>query len=197
MIKVMVIAESEHYCHDAMNFPTNKFLQQGSGRGRRILVVGESPAPNGWRKSGKAFYTIENKLLPSGRNLNELLKSFGLRIEDCAFTELIKCYVGNDRKLLKSCGEKCWPIFERQLAAYQFELLIILGKATLDIINRQLKADFQIGNISKIQMNGREYLLFPIYHPSPINPNNRRNNLLIFSNRSDELHGILSKIASH
>jgi uracil-DNA glycosylase len=37
-----------------------------------ILLLGEAPANNGWRKSGKAWHDVNGKLIPSGKNLNEL-----------------------------------------------------------------------------------------------------------------------------
>ena len=82
--------DTEHYCINIDEFPPTKFLQIGRGKGQDILVVGEAPAPNGWRKSGRAFYTPEGKLLPTGRNLNKLLEPFEVTVEDISFTELIK-----------------------------------------------------------------------------------------------------------
>ena len=67
-----------HYCDTISDFPSDKFLQLGSGAGTKILILGESPAPNSWRLSGRAFYTVEGKLLPTGRNMNELLTNYGL-----------------------------------------------------------------------------------------------------------------------
>jgi hypothetical protein len=45
----------EHNCEDPENFLAGKFLQHGSGLGADVLVAGESLAPGGWRKSGRAF----------------------------------------------------------------------------------------------------------------------------------------------
>lgn len=38
----------EHYCKNVNKFDTSKFLQIGLGKGKKILIVGEAPAPNGW-----------------------------------------------------------------------------------------------------------------------------------------------------
>ena len=91
----------EHYCEFPNEFPEHKFHQKGIGKGKYVLLVGESPAPNGWRKSGKACYSPEGKLLPTGKRLNELLTEFGLSVEICGFTELSKCFVGKYRKQLQ------------------------------------------------------------------------------------------------
>jgi hypothetical protein len=100
---------NNHVCNDISTFPIDKFHQLGNGRGKKVLIVGESPAPNGWRLSGKSCYNTEGKLLATGKRLNELLSALELSVEVCGFMELSKCYITN-RKELKSCCEKCWPI---------------------------------------------------------------------------------------
>jgi len=172
--------EHEHYCGDIENYPPDKFLQFGIGKGTKVLIVGESPAPNGWRKSGKAFYTIEGKILPTGRNLNKLLEEYGLSVERCGFTELVKCYVGKDRHLLSSCGKKCWEIFTKQLKAHEFSFLIILGVKTLELFNKCAKLGLKIGKIVDAKIDGDAYTILPIYHPSPVSPTGHKNNIKIF-----------------
>jgi len=172
--------EQTHYCDEPGKFPLNQFLQLGSGKGSRILVVGESPAPNGWRVSGKACYTPEGKLLPTGRNLNKLLDQFGLSVEICAFTELAKCYVGKDRKLLDACCQGCWPIFLEQLELIDPTLVIVMGVKTTAIFNSLADSDLKVGTVSKVSLEGRDYTILPIYHPSPIAPKNHGLNTNIF-----------------
>jgi len=181
----------EHYCHDINSFPLDKFLQRGKGIGKKVLILGEAPAANGWRKSGKAFYTVEGKLIPTGKNLNKLLDQFKLSVEICAFTELIKCFIGSNRKLLNVCGKKCWYIFIKQLELLHPVLIIILGVTTLDIFNKQLESSLPREEISKIQINGKIYSVLPIYHPSPINSTNRPKNEEIFKKNTINLNKIL------
>jgi uracil-DNA glycosylase family 4 len=177
---------AEHYCDDVDKYPADKFLQFGSGLGAKVLVVGEAPAPNGWRLSGRAFYTTEGKLLPTGRNMNELLASYGLSVENCAFTELVKCYPGDDRKLLKVCGTKCWPIFLRQVDLIKPSLIIILGVKTTEIFNLLAKADMPMGVISTARVGDLGCRVLAIYHPSPVSPTSRQRNRDIFSRLSAE-----------
>ena len=56
----------------------------------RILVLGESPAKDGWIVSGKAFYNKDGKLQATGKVLQKLLNLCGLDIEDINFTECCK-----------------------------------------------------------------------------------------------------------
>ena len=141
----------EHYCKNTDNFPIEKFFQKGVGRGQKILLVGESPAENGWRKSGKACYTPDGKLLPTGQRLNELLELFNLSVDRCGFTELSKCYIGKDRKLLKSCSEKCWPIFLKQLKTHSCKLLVILGVHTTNLFNSLSGYNLQVGKLTNFR----------------------------------------------
>lgn len=182
---------NDHVCSDIDSFPVNRFLQIGKGKGKDLLILGEAPAPNGWRISGRAFYTVEGKLLPTGKNLNKLLEPLGLDVELCSFTELIKCFVGNDRKLLTECGIKCWPIFLKQLKHQNLKLIMILGVKTLEIFNKLIDSDLTIGQLTEVGIQGISYKILPIYHPSPIAPFNHKKNLEIFTQFHQELKRIL------
>ena len=187
--------DHEHFCEDPSSFPPDKFLQAGRAVGTKVLIVGEAPAPNGWRKSGRAFYSPDGKLLSSGRNLNNLLQPFGLTIETCGFTDLVKCYVGKDRRLLFECGRKCWPIFLRQLHGHEFKLVVTLGVTTLEILNTAAGVNFPIGELSTFRIADNEYALLPLYHTSPINPHNHTKNRGILQRWHDDLQGLLTGAA--
>lgn len=65
-----------HICEKINETPTSYLLQVGKGKRKKVLVIGESPALNGRILSGKAFYTKEGKLVPSGKRFNELFERF-------------------------------------------------------------------------------------------------------------------------
>jgi hypothetical protein len=95
-----MLENHEHHCDDPEGFPLNGFLQRPcTEKGAKVLIVGEALAPNGWRKSGQACYDVNGKRLKTGENLNTLLRNFDLNVESCGFTDLAKCYVGNDARL--------------------------------------------------------------------------------------------------
>ena len=179
--------DQEHYCEATDAFPPKKFLQLGTNKGKRILILGEAPAPNGWRKSGKAFYTPDGKLLPTGKNLNKLLANLNLSVEICGFTELVKCYSGKDKKPLEVCGRKCWPILLRQLKNNDYSLIIVLGVKTLEIFSKLVDRDLSIGELTDVIIESKKYKVLPIYHPSPIAPFNHSKNTGIFKNLQKEL----------
>jgi uracil-DNA glycosylase len=116
-------------------------------------------------------------------------------VEECGFTEIVKCFVGKDRKMLRKCGHRCWSIFERQLRSYDFKLLILLGVQTLNIFNREAGTQLPIGELTTVKVSGAEYYVLPIYHPSPINPNNHPNNRAIFNDFRGKLNVLLSEIS--
>jgi len=184
--------EHEHHCQDIESYDLDLFFQEGQGLGAKVLILGESPAENGWRKSGRACYTLKGKLLPTGKRLNELLYPFDLSVETCAFTELAKCFVGKDRHLLLQCSQNCWPILIHQLESKNIELIIPLGVKTLEILNFLNSSDLKTGVLAKTAINGEEYLALPIYHPSPINSHGRQKNLDIFAKNKTSLHQLLS-----
>ena len=171
----------QHCCDDIDNFPLDKFFQKGKNRGERLLIVGESPAENGWRKTGKACYSPEGRLLATGARLNELLEEFGLSVENCGFTELSKCFLGKNRKKLDECCRKCWPILLKQLLGTEYRLIITLGVVTAKIFGELAGKDLEIGKSAIIELADKTRTVLPIYHPSPINPWGRERNRKIFA----------------
>lgn len=92
-------------CNDMVEkFPDAKTVS--IGKDNKIVILGEAPANNGWRKSGIAWYDINHKLLPSGVVMQKLLDIVNIRLEDTYFLEDIKCYP-KDRKYLNKCSNNC------------------------------------------------------------------------------------------
>ena len=71
-------------CKDMVEkFPNSKTVS--IGKNNDIVILGEAPANNGWKKNGKAWHDINNKLLPSGVVLQKLLNIVDLNLEDIYF----------------------------------------------------------------------------------------------------------------
>jgi uracil-DNA glycosylase family 4 len=171
-------------------FPLEKFHQLGKGKGKKLLIVGESPAPNGWVISGKACYRSDGKILPTGKRLNEILSPIKLSVDVCGFTELSKCFVSN-RAELEVCSKKCWPIFLKQIGDKNYKLLIILGVKTTSIFSKIINENLMMGEIADVQLNGKNYKILPIFHPSPINPTGHQKNISLFKNLYKDIERIL------
>jgi len=165
-------------CGDMIEkFPNSKTVS--IGKRNDIVILGEAPANNGWRKSGIAWYDINHKLLPSGVVLQKLLNEINLKIEDTYFLEAIKCYP-KKRNNLNKCSKNCRKFLLKQLKIIKPKVVLSLGDAaTKSILNIPYK-NFRdvVGKTFMVD----EYIIIPIYHPSPISPMSYKGNIEIFKN---------------
>ena len=147
------------------------------GKDNDIVLIGEAPANNGWRKSNKLWCDINGKVLPSGVILQKLFCIINRSIFETTFLEAVKCYP-LERKNLKTCSNNCKNIMLEQLNILKPKLIITLGEfPTRNLLNFKFnKFSEVVGNIYEI--NG--YKILPIYHPSPISPKSYKGNIPIF-----------------
>ena len=168
-----------HECNKCSEF-VEKFLSSKTvsvGKDNKVLILGEAPANNGWRKSGIAWYDVNHKLLPSGAIMQKLLDILNIKLEDTYFLEAIKCYP-KDRKYLKKCSINCRKYLFEQLEIIKHKIILSLGdaatKTLLDIKYKKYSdvvgKKFKLNNIT----------IIPIYHPSPISPKSYKANIPIF-----------------
>ena len=180
-IKLCLIDEEIHNCDMCLEmiekFPNSKTVS--FGKQKDIVILGEAPANNGWRKSGIAWYDTNHKLLPSGVVLQKLLNLIDLTIEDTFFLEAIKCYP-LDRKYLNKCGNNCKKFLFMQLEEINPKVILSLGdSATKTILDFKYKKFADV--VGKVfDVNG--FKVIPIYHPSPISPLSYKGNEGIFKN---------------
>ena len=165
-------------CGDLIEkFPNSKTVSVG--KRNDIVILGEAPANNGWRKSGVAWYDVNHKLLPSGVVLQKLLIEIGLKIEDTYFMEAIKCYPKN-RKYLTKCSHNCRNFLMKQLDIIEPKIVLSLGDfATKSILDFKYK---KFSDVVGKEFNINGYTVIPIYHPSPISPMSYKGNIEIFKN---------------
>ncbi len=153
-----------------------------------ILILGEAPANNGWRKSKVAWYDINHKLLPSGKVLQKLLDMINVNIEDTLFLEAIKCFP-KDRKYLKRCNENCKNFLFRQIELLNPKVILLLGdSATKAFLNIKYDNYLEVvGKFYNVKIGNNDVLAIPIYHPSPISPKSYNGNIPIFEKLKNEL----------
>lgn len=167
-------------CNVCGSFPKlrNNLIQKGK---TNFIIIGESPARNGWLESGKAFYDKSGKLQASGKILERLLNILNLHIEDIYFTECCKCFIA-DRTKLEMYSKNCFPFLERQISSIDCQYIITMGKfPTQQLLKQEIKhfSDY-VGKLFDIEVKGKKYHLLPIYHPSPANPKGYKDNVPIF-----------------
>lgn len=161
-----------YFEHDSVHF----------GNKCELLFVGEAPAKDGWRVTGKAWHNPKGKLVPSGKNFSKLLKIVDLNIEDATFVEAVKCYPPGGKVLGKHLIN-CFPFLAKQINLLDPLVIIPMGvKPTKVLLNQKEEFSTIVGNFSTVQIGNKEYTVFPIYHPSPISPKSLKNNTLIFKN---------------
>ena len=147
----------------------------------KFIIIGESPAKDGWIESKRAFYNTSGKLQGSGRILEKLLNLIDLSIPDIYFTECCKCII-EDRKNLEKCSVNCMPILIEQLNALPCDIILTMGlHPTQAILKTKIKkfADY-VGKEFDVKLGTKTYKLVPIYHPSPLNPKGFKENVPIF-----------------
>ena len=171
--------EEIHNCQEINDKPPSFFFQKGVGTGSKILILGESLGKDSLLHQGRAFYTVSGKIVPTGKKLNEELAILNLSFEKCAFTEIAKCYLGGNRKVLKTCGLRSGGHLISQLKKYKIKLIISLGVLTKEILEEIFGTKLSIGEIGKIKNNRYIWKVLPLYHPSPANPHGHERNLKI------------------
>lgn len=152
------------------------------GKGNDIVLVGEAPANNGWRKSHQLWKDVNGKILPSGIVLQKLFDIIDRDIFETTFLESVKCYP-KERKNLKICSKNCKDIMLEQLEILNPKLIIILGEfPTRNLLDFKFdKFADVVGNVYEVN----EYKILPIYHPSPISPKSYAGNVSIFEKLRD------------
>ena len=120
------VANEIENCSKCGNLPKLRCNSIKKGRSR-ILILGESPAKDGWIISGRAFYKQAGKLQATGKILNKLLNLCGLTIDDINFTEVCKCII-SDRKRLRDCCNNCKPILFKQIDEFDCDIILPMGQ---------------------------------------------------------------------
>ena len=147
------------------------------GKDNDIVLVGEAPANNGWRKSHKLWIDLNGKVLPSGLVLQKLFDIIDRNIFETTFLESVKCYP-LERKNLKTCSSNCKNIMLEQLKILNPKLIITLREfPTRNLLDFKFnKFSDVVGKIYEVN----DYKILPIYHPSPISPKSYTGNIPIF-----------------
>ncbi len=150
-----------------------------------ILVIGESPAKNGWIVSNQAFYDVNGNLQSSGKVLSKLLNLCTLNLNDIYFTECCKCLLP-DRKNLRKYATNCKEFLFRQIEKLNIDIILPMGQfPTETILDQKInKLSDYVGKQFEIYIHNKKYTVIPIYHTSPINPLSYKGNEDIFKNLS-------------
>lgn len=84
------------------------------------------------------------------------------------------------------------PILYEQLKDIPCRIIVTMGLfPTQALLQTKIKkfADV-VGKIFEIKINSNNYILIPIYHPSPLNPRGYKDNIAIFNKIKDFSNGV-------
>lgn len=185
--KELELIDKEILACNKCNGLVEKFNHRTSvyyGTNNNILIIGEAPANNGWRKSGKCWYDVNGKLTASGKTMSKLLTTLNLKLEDVSFIEAIKCYPLS-RSNLNICKNNCYNYLERQIKILNPKVILTLGDtATKSVLKNMQYKSFGdvVGKELTMKIDNISYIVIPIYHPSPISPKGYKDNVPIFEN---------------
>ena len=131
----------------------------------KIVFVAEAPGRFGAGRTGVPFQGDR-----SGDNFEILLKHIGLSRSAIFITNAVLCnpFEGlNNRRPNAKEINNCTSFLEETLNIIQPEVVVTLGTVALQSINKILASRFQLSmNVAK-PISVSDYILFPLYHPSP------------------------------
>lgn len=167
-------------CKKCINVHAPVFETVSFGTKCEILIVGEAPAKNGWRLTGKAWINEKGNLVPTGKILQKLLNGIGLDIDDISYMEAIKCYPekGNiTKENVQNCKDFCY----KQIDILKPQIILSMGKyATEYLLGIEEKFSDMVGNIYSMTILNNIYTVIPIYHTSTASPLSYKGNLEVF-----------------
>ena len=132
----------------------------------KIIFIGEAPGKNE-ALTGKPFCGA------SGKILDQLLDSVGIKREDVYVTNIVKDRPPENRDPTPNEIELYAPFLDMQINIIQPKVIATLGRFSMDYIMRKFNLIFELEPISKI--HGRQFQVdtaygkvsvIPFYHPA-------------------------------
>ena len=154
------IAQEVERCQQC---PLYKRATRGvSGEGNpeaRMMFIGEGPG-----------YYEDQKGIPfcgaAGKLLDELLDSIELDRKEVFIGNVVKHRPPDNRDPLPTEIEACRPWLDEQIAIIEPEIMVTLGRFSLGKFLPEARISRVHGRPQKIEFQGREIILVPMYHPA-------------------------------
>ncbi len=150
---------------------TAKQLVFGDGNPNAdIVFIGEAPGKNE-DEQGKPFVGA------SGKFLGEMLEMIGLKRDDIYITNIVKYRPPNNRDPLPAEKQAFLPFLQEQLDIIQPNLIVTLGRHSMDVLLPGLKISQVHGQPKRIRVNwhkraerqetdGLVLVVLPLFHPA-------------------------------
>lgn len=121
----------------------------------QLMFIGEAPGAQE-DKAGVPFVGA------SGKFLDEMLETIGLRRDDVFVTNIVKFRPPDNRDPSKEEIDVCLPYLLSQIKVIQPSLIIFLGRHSMNVFLPELKISEAHGRVYK--RSGMVFL--PLYHPA-------------------------------
>ncbi|MEM1584580.1 MAG: uracil-DNA glycosylase [Nitrososphaerota archaeon] len=129
----------------------------------KIMLIGLGPGYNEDRE-GRPFVGA------AGKFLNKLLESSGLKREEVYITNVVKCYLPENRATDEEV-KACTPYLDKQIELIDPEYIIGLGNTAAEYLSKKYGFDFTSmerihGVTFKISTISKEVKITVMYHPA-------------------------------
>ncbi len=131
----------------------------------KIIFVAEAPGRFGAGRTGIPFHGDK-----SGDNFETLLEHIGLTRAEVFITNAALCNPlenGNNRRPKASEIKNCSPFLKETLDLISPQVVVTLGSVGLQALNLILETRYQLKENVAQPLTTPNFILFPLYHPSP------------------------------
>ncbi|MDP6231738.1 MAG: uracil-DNA glycosylase [Nitrospinaceae bacterium] len=130
-----------------------------------LIFIAEAPGRFGAGRTGIPFHGDR-----SGDNFELLLDHAGLSRKDIFITNAVLCNPlkdGNNRRPTSKEIANCSPFLQDLLDLVAPRVVSTVGGVGLDAVNRLLGTRYKLADVIAKPLPVGEFILFPLYHPSP------------------------------
>ena len=137
-----------------------------------VAFVAEAPGRFGAARTGIPFQGDR-----SGKNFETLLASTHLTRKNVFITNAVLCNPlknGNNHRPSITEVKNCSSFLQTTLQLVKPKVIVTLGGVALDAFNRILNTHYCLAEDAAIPKKQKDFILIPLYHPSPRVINTRR-----------------------
>ncbi len=150
-----------------------KNLVMGDGNiDAEIVLIGEAPGKNE-DEQGLPFIGA------AGKFLNEMLEGADMVRSDVFITNIVKYRPPNNRDPSPDEKAAFWPYLVRQLDVIQPQVVVTLGRHSMEYFLPDQKISQVHGQAKRITFGERKIVIVPLYHPAAALYNGSMRNTLI------------------
>lgn len=145
-------------CPDLAQEATNLVMGDGNVDAE-IVLIGEAPGKNE-DATGLPFVGA------AGKFLNEMLAGAEMVRSDVYITNIVKYRPPNNRDPLPEEKEAFWPYLVRQLDVIRPQIVVTLGRHSMEYFLPGKKISMIHGQPKRIQFGDTKLVIVPLYHPA-------------------------------